>query len=465
MDEIGDLTAWKPTIRKAAGPVYLAIADALVADILSGALPAGTRLPAQRALADALGIDFTTVTRAYAEVRRRGLVEGRVGQGTYVRAIPVRSAQEAVGGLVDMSMNLPPRFDDAELAARMWSGIGALEATDGIDLLLRYQEPGGTLADREAGARFLAHRLPGLSAENVLVCPGTQGALLAVVGLLATAGDTICAEALTYPGFRSLAAHLRIRLVAAAIDEEGVVPESFEAICRTEKPKALYCTPTLHNPTTATMSADRRAAIVAVARVHGVKIIEDDAYGQLPRQSPPPLAAFAPELVYHIAGLAKCLSPALRVAYVVPPRTLEAGRLVGAMRAMTAMASPLTMAIATRWVTDGTAAAVLRAIRSETAARQEIVRAVLPPDSYAMGPEGFHVWLRLPPFWTRAEFTAQLRAVGIGVVGSDAFALDAAPDAVRLSLGASATQAELRKSFHSIAGLMASQPAMSSMVV
>lgn len=74
-----------PAIRKAAGPVYLAIADALSADILSGKLEASARLPPQRALAAALGIDFTTVSRAYAEARRRGLVEGRVGQGTYVR--------------------------------------------------------------------------------------------------------------------------------------------------------------------------------------------------------------------------------------------------------------------------------------------------------------------------------------------------------------------------------------------
>jgi DNA-binding transcriptional MocR family regulator len=456
---------WTPVVRKSDGPVYLAIADALSSDILSGVLPEGTRLPTQRSLAEALSIDFTTVTRAYAEARRRGLVEGRVGQGTYVRAKPVAVEQSAATGVIDMSMNLPPRFDDAGLVARMWSGIASLESSGGLDLLLRYQEPGGTVADRSAGALWLAPRLSALSPEQVMICPGVQGALLAVVGLLAAPGDTICAESLTYPGFRSLAAHLRIRLVPVEIDEHGVIPESFDSVCRTDKPKALYCTPTLHNPTTATMPLKRREAIVTIARKHRVPIIEDDAYGMLPRETPTPLAALAPELVYYIAGVAKCMSPALRVAYVVPPDVRSTKRLAGAIRSLTSMTSPLTAAVATRWIQNGTADAIVAAIRDETAARQEIASALLPPSAFLASPEGFHLWLPIPPPWTRAEFTTRLRLLGIGVVGSDAFALGPAPEAVRLGLGAPASREELRRSLQIVADLVDEQPALSSMVV
>jgi DNA-binding transcriptional MocR family regulator len=288
---------------------------------------------------------------------------------------------------------------------------------------------------------------------------------LAIVGLLAAPGDTIYAEALTYPGFRSLAAHLRIRLVAVEIDEEGVIPDSFGAVCRADNPKALYCTPTLHNPTTATMSSKRREAVTAVARRYGVPIIEDDAYGMPPRQSPRPLATLAPELVYYIGGLAKCLSPTLRVAYVVPPDVRSAGRLAGAIRAITSMTSPLTVATATRWIQDGVADAVLAAIRDETAARMEIARRVLPPGALVANPEGFHLWLPLVPPWTRAEFAARLRAAGIGIVGGDAFALDVAPEAVRLGLGAPATRVELGASLQVVTNLLVEQPMMSSMVV
>ncbi|WP_100216142.1 PLP-dependent aminotransferase family protein [Paraburkholderia hospita] len=460
-----ELGIWTPVVRKSDGPVYLAIADALSSDILSGSLPEGTRLPTQRSLAEALGIDFTTVTRAYAEARRRGLVEGRVGQGTYVRVRPSTPQQPTSTGVIDMSMNLPPRFDDAGLVARMWSGIAGLESSGGLDLLLRYQEPGGALADKGAGALWLAPRLPAISPEQVMICPGVQGALLAVVGLLAAPGDAICAESLTYPGFRSLAAHLRIRLVSVEIDEYGVIPESFDAACRTDKPKALYCTPTLHNPTTATMSLKRREAIVAVARKHGVPIIEDDAYGMLPRQALTPLAGLAPELVYYIAGVAKCLSPALRVAYVVPPDTRSAARLAGAIRSLTSMASPVTVAVATRWIQNGTADAITAAIRDETAARQEIARELLPPGAFPTNPESFHLWLPIPAPWTRAEFTTRLRLLGIGVVGSDSFALGPAPEAVRLGLGAPTTREDLRRSLQIVADLVAEQPALSSMVV
>ncbi|MDR3529716.1 MAG: PLP-dependent aminotransferase family protein [Rhodopila sp.] len=460
----GDAGSWAPAIRKSDGPLYLAIADALSADILSGTLIEGARLPTQRSLAQALGIDFTTVTRAYAEARRRGLVDGRVGQGTYVRAKPAKTARDG-SDVVDMSMNLPPRFDDAGLTVRMWSGIAGLESSGGLDLLLRYQKPGGAVADRSAGGLWLGGRLPSVPIDRILVCPGAQGALLAVVGLLAAPGDTICAEALTFPGFRSIAAHMRIRLVGAPIDSQGIVPDAFEQICREHKLKALYCNPTLHNPTTSTLPLERREALVALARRYQVPIIEDDAYGALPTDPVPPLAALAPDVVYHVAGLAKCLSPALRIAYLVVPDSRTAARVAGAMRAMASMVSPLTAAIATRWIEDGTASAVVAAIRQESTARQSIASNILPSDLVVADPRGFHAWLRLPEPWTRGEFAARLRSAGIGVVGSDAFALTSPPEAVRLGLGAPVSRDELRQSLQFIADLMAGLPAMSSLVV
>ena len=192
---------WTPAISKAASPVYLAIADALSADILSGRLTGGTRLPPQRTLADTLGIDFTTVSRAYAEARKRGLIEGKVGQGTYVRFKRPISIGSTSNGLIDMSMNLPPRFNDPGVVARMWDGIGSLEADAGLDLLLRYQAAGGTSRDRAAGAQWLSSRLEAVNPDHVLICSGAQGALLTVTAALAAPGETVCVEALTYPVF------------------------------------------------------------------------------------------------------------------------------------------------------------------------------------------------------------------------------------------------------------------------
>src|SRR5215469_17039977 len=101
---------WLPAIAEARGPVYLRIVDALSADIASGRLRRGQQLPTHRSLARTLGIDLTTVTRAYTEARERGLTEARVGQGTFVAEslVPVRNADMPAPAF-DLSMNLPPQ--------------------------------------------------------------------------------------------------------------------------------------------------------------------------------------------------------------------------------------------------------------------------------------------------------------------------------------------------------------------
>ncbi|ODR88296.1 PLP-dependent aminotransferase family protein [Sinorhizobium alkalisoli] len=461
--ELTDLS-WLPALSQASGPLYLAIADAIASDIAAGRLKDGVRLPPHRALAKALGIDFTTVSRAYNEAHRRGLIEGRVGQGTYVRARAGRSSS-VPGGLVDMSMNLPPLFDEPAILERMWRDIAALQGDQGLNLLMRYQAVGGAMRDRAAGAGWLKPRLVEVAAERVLVCPGAQGALLAIVSVLASKGDRICAEALTYPGLRSLAAHLGIHVAAVAMDEHGLLPEAFEAVCLEHRPKALYCNPTLHNPTTATLPLKRREAVVAIARRHGVPIIEDDAYGALPTEPVPPLAALAPDLVYHVAGLAKCLSPALRIAYLVVPETISTVRLEGAVRATAGMASPLSAAIATRWIESGVAEDVLTAIRRETRLRQQIAAGTFAGAEYLSDGEGFHLWLKLPPAWTRGEFTARLRTGGVGVVASDVFAVSKPPEAVRVGLGAAETRIELQRSLRIIVDLAVQSPAALTLVV
>ncbi len=460
------MTTWIPSISKNDGPLYLGIADAIAAAIDSGELADGARLPPQRSMASALGIDYTTVSRAYAEAGRRGLVEGRVGQGTFVVRRPLaRPASSAIGAQVDLGMNVPPPVDDPAVTARMWRAFGELEQAGGPDLLRHYQPPGGTGPDRVAGMRWLSRRLPSLVVERVLVCPGAQGAMLAAMGLLAAPGDTVLSEALCYPGFRSLAAQLRLTVRPVAMDAEGLLPDDFDAACRRDQPKVLYCTPTLHNPTTATMSLARREAIAAVARRHGVSILEDDAYAPLLTDPLPPLAALAPELTYYVGGLAKSLAPALRIAYLATPDARTAARIMGGIRATATMASPLTAALATTWIEDGTAEAVLHAIRAETHARHAIATSILPPDTVQMHPDAFHAWLSLSEPWTRQEFASRMRSTGIATVTSDAFALARPPEAVRLALGAAVSRSTLGEGLRIITDLLQQSPAMSSVIV
>ena len=147
---------WTPDLGRWGKPHYLAIAEAIADDIRTGRLAVAERLPPQRALAERLELNFTTVARGYVEAQRRGLVEARVGQGTFVAgpAMPVpvpRIMAPRRHGPVDFTMNLPPEPDDPALLARMQGGLASV--SEELPNLLRYQGFGGTEEDKEASKK------------------------------------------------------------------------------------------------------------------------------------------------------------------------------------------------------------------------------------------------------------------------------------------------------------------------
>lgn len=455
-----DRLAWMPDLANGGKPAYLAIVDSIAAGIRSGRLISGERLPTQRALAERLDLDYTTIARAYGEARRRGLIDSNVGRGTFVRAQSADLARgDGVAAPVDLTMNLPPEPEDPALLERMRQGIGHLQQLSDLRALLRYQEFGGSPNDREAGIRWLAPRLGGLTPDRILVCPGAQSAILAAFATLARPGDVICTEALTYPGCLAQAAQCCIAVEGLPFDGEGIDPDAFEAACHARKPKALYTNPTLQNPTTMTISEPRRHALIAIARRHGVAIIEDDAYGRLARRPPRAFASLAPEMTYYISGLAKCVASGLRIAYAVLPDARHAARLAATLHATTVMAPPLMAALATRWIADGTATAALAAIRRETEARQEIAAQIFDPSWVLTQPEALHLWLRLPAPWSRVVLMQHLRSCGIGVVVSDAFTVSGPPpEAVRVCLGGPAGREELKRALGILADALQQSP-------
>ena len=450
---------WVPKLPKGARPVYLAIANAIAEDVATGHLQPETRLPTQRSLAAALDLDFTTVARAYTEAHRRGLIDSVVGRGTFVCGKRRPKVPRMTEGRpnVDMSMNMPPEPDTPELTALMQSGLAQVNTQ--LRDLLRYQDFGGSRDDREAGAMWLRRRGLTVEPERLLVVPGAQSALMTILVTLVGPGGVLCCEDMTYPGLRALAGQLNIKLIGLPMDREGIDAVAFAGACAQYAPKALYCNPTLLNPTTCTMSLPRRLAIVEVARHYDVPIIEDDAYGFLPRSAPPPIAALGPESTFYVTGLAKSVAAGLRIAYMVAPDNAFVARLAVSLRATTVMASPITSALASRWIRDGVADLALSHIRKESMARQKTVARILPPGSFDTEPEAFHVWIRLPGEWRAAAFAAQMKSTGIGVVASDAFAVTKdAPDAVRVCVGGIATRDEILHALQTIRDTLSSAP-------
>lgn len=435
---------WIPTVSEWQGPVYLRIVEALAADVATGRLIRGQRLPTHRWLADALDIDLTTVTRAYGEARRRGLIEARVGQGTFVSETTARAPQDVpLAVSIDLSMNLPPQPVEANLDLRIEQGLAHIRAKAGFSAFLGYSRPGGSEDDCAAAAGWLSARLPQVSRDHILVYPGSQAIIFNALLALTKPGDVVLTEALTFPGIKAAAARLGVKLVGIAMDKEGACPDALDDAFRKHRPKAVYLVPTQHNPTTATMSPARRDAIADVIRKRQGTLIEDDAYGALEPQLAP-IAQLIPERTYYAASIAKCIAPALRVAYLAVPDEATERTMRANLQATMQMPPALMVSLVTHWLQSGIANDIIRAIRNEAAARQQLAKRILTGVSYAARPASHHIWLPLPGDVDGGALLSHLMRHGLAVVGEAAFAAGgSAPRGLRVSMGAARNRAEL----------------------
>jgi DNA-binding transcriptional MocR family regulator len=442
------MTMWLPGIASRGGPRYLAIADALGEDTARGRLKPGAKLPTHRELADKLGVTVGTVTRAYAEASRRGLVSGEVGRGTFARGAapelqPLPPAAPR-SGAIDLSRNHPAPLADA--AALLRGTFQALGKRADLGELLEYAPDVGSTEHRAAGAAWLA--LAGLEAlpENVVVANGSQHGMTAIFAAICRPGDLVLTEALTYPGIKALAELLHLRLQGLAMDSHGLRPEAFAAACRAGAPRALYTIPTIQNPTTAVMPESRRRELARIAREHGVLIVEDDVHGPLLENGPPPIARLAPDVTCYLGGTAKALVPGLRISYLLAPPALIA-RLGAGIRATTWMATPLMAAVAAEWIKDGTAKQLVKRRRDEARARQKLAAALFGARECEANPAGNHVWLHLPEPWRSETLAEAARQRGVLVTPAQAFVVGraTAPHAVRVCLAAARNRAELRE--------------------
>jgi DNA-binding transcriptional MocR family regulator len=281
---------------------------------------------------------------------------------------------------------------------------------------------------------------------------------------LTSPGDVVLTEALTYPGIKAAAACRGARLVGVPMDEHGILPDALDAACRKHSPKAVYLIPTIHNPTTATMPRSRREHVAEILRARNVLLLEDDAYGMLEPKAVP-LAALIPERTYFAATFSKCIAPGLRVSFLLTPDQDAASLLANALRATVHMPAFLMVALVTRWLQDGSADAIIAAIRDEATARQKLASQVLARHAFSRHPNGLHIWVTLPPSWNRTEFASYVQRQGLGVVTAEAFSVeDAPPHAIRVSLGAASSRAELVRGLEILAGALRSPAAVTRVV-
>ena len=441
------MTNWTPSLEEASGPRYLAIADALARDIGAGRLKAGDRLPTHRDLAWHLGVTVGTVSRAYAEAERRGLTSGEVGRGTFVNvpASPdhIYRWHAATPGTIHMRSAPPmPCAEEGEIAAvmaRVAAGPRAME-------MMQYQSQRGLPEHREAGALWVSRSGYEVTAEQITISAGAHHGVLIALAAVTRPGDHIVSDSLTYPGIRSLARLLGLRLDGLERDADGPLPDAFEEACRTHDVKAIYLCPNQHNPTSLTMPEDRRRDLTEIARRFGVAVIEDDTFGFLDGTEPAPIAAHLPELGYYVVGLSKTVSPGLRTGYVVAPEKAQS-RLGNAVHSTCWMACPLTAEIGSELIRSGVAAKVAAGRKRESTLRSLLAREALAGWDFDCSEGSTFLWLRLPEPWRSSEFAAEAERRGVLVTPSDPFMVgrrESAP-AVRVCFGPPRDHDELRR--------------------
>lgn len=416
---------------------YKQLVDALAAEIRDGRLAPGTRLPTHRQLAARQGLALVTATRVYAELQAMGLVSGETGRGTFVReALLPRGLgidqQAAAAGMVDLNFNYPSLPGQSDL---LRSALRQLAASGDLDALLRYQPHGGRPHERAIVAGHLACRGLTVGADEVAIVDGAQHGLATTVMALLQPGDVVACDALTYPGFKVLAEAHRLELVPIPAAGQGPDPDALENLCQRRRVRAVYTMPTLHNPLGWVTGASRRRQLVAIARRHGLLIIEDAAYAFLAPDAPAPLAALAPEATVYVSGLSKSVATGLRVGFVAAPPAWLA-KIERAIRATTWNTPGVMTAIACGWLEDGTVARLEAEKRADAATRQKIADVALAGLRRVRHPGSYFVWLPLPEEVRADKLAMALMSLGISVSTAEPFATSAhVPHALRLALG------------------------------
>ncbi|MFN7986298.1 MAG: PLP-dependent aminotransferase family protein [Thermoanaerobaculia bacterium] len=491
--------------RESAVPVYLQIRGGIRDLILCGRLPDGFRLPPERQLATALGVNRTTVLSAYRELKADGLVEAHVGRGTEVVAQrAARSAVEPAGPLpwrqlaregsvrepdplVRDVLALTERHDVISLQA----GLPAAELLP-LDDLRRVQEEildrkgpeallhsptEGVTAFREALCRHMVPRGIRSSPEEILVTSGSQQGLDLVARTLLSPGDVVVVEEPSYFGALEVFRSARVRLLGVPVDAEGMRTDLLEGLLSRQRPRLIYTLPTFQNPSGCVLGAARRQRLLELAWLHQVPVLEDDSYSDLRYEGDPipSLKALDPYgHVIHLSSFSKVLFPGLRLGWIAGPRPLVR-QLALAKQTVDLHSGTLGQWIVEGFLTSGRFAKHLSKTRAAYRRRRDVLLEALaaekvPGLSWNRPEGGFYAWCHLPEDVRPAALLAHAASERVAYLpGAASFAEEPPANTIRLNftfapeeqlregarrLGRAlrAAQAEPRRGQHAVVG-------------
>lgn len=427
---------WTPAIFENDGStLYERLVEAVRAGIASGELEPEERMPTHRELASRLGIGVGTVTKAYAEAERLGLLTSAVGRGTFVAAAtralqPSPSSGEATpDSPVDLSLNLQnlafatPRIAEALARLRLRPD---LTETLGVAPHAGFPRHRQVLAD---WFREVSH-FDALDWHHLLITTGTQHAMSLIVGLLVRPGDVVLMEPATFSGFRALVDSRGGCCAGVAMDNEGIRPDALERAIVETGSRLLYLMPTLQNPTTRTMSHARREEIARIARAHDLMLLEDDVYGPIAfasgarRGALTPIAALAPERTFYVSSASKAIAMGLRVGILHAPSAAWVERLEQAIRVECYATSSLPPMLVCQLIADGAADEIRHAVAQEASARMALAQRMLGTSIEEPSfPSSLHAWMPMPELQAERVLNGALRR-GVILTPPSSFIVD-----------------------------------------
>ncbi|OLR92695.1 aminotransferase-like domain-containing protein [Actinokineospora bangkokensis] len=457
------------------------VADLLDAEIRSS--PAGTRLPTNRELVKRFAVSATTVSHALAILGQRGLVDSRPGAGTF-RSASAPTPREGDTSWQEAALARPSGgFGTAGL-------LGTLQPVgpEVVDLNGGYLHPdlqplaalGAALtrAARGAGAwdRPPVAGLPdlrdwfatdiggGLTRRDVLICGGGQAALATALRALAAPGAPVVLESPTYPGATAAAHAAGLRVIPVPLDGEGLRADHLDAALAGSGARVVVVQPLHQNPTTVSLSPQRRLDLREAARKHGAFLVEDDFARHLAHAgappTPPPLIADDPDgTVVHIRSLTKATSPNLRVAALAARgpalARLRAAHVVDTMF-VPAPLQRTALEVVTGPAWRRTRTALSASLTERRTAATAAVRAVFGPTALPVTPQGgYHLWIPLPEHLDGAGFAAAALATGTALTPGENYQLTPTPTHhIRLSYAAAPTTTDIDTAIRRLAPLL-----------
>ncbi len=437
---------WNIKIIDTDKALYIAIADAIEKDIKDGKLRSGEKLPTHRDLAQIVGVNVTTATRAYKEAEKRGLIKSVTGSGTFVASDLGRGSSFIIenesAGIIEMGTITPLYSVEPDIAPI----CKKVASSKNINSFMRYAPPQGIERHRRIGADWVKQFGISANENNIIITSGTQHAINCVLSSCFGAGDCIAVDYLTYPGVKSAAKRCGIKLEGIMTDREGIIPSRLEAACKRLNIKGIYTSASMQNPTNSSMTDKRKIEIADIIRRENLLLIEDDIYAFLSVAKPSALSALVPERSVYIAGTAKAFFAGLRVGFVVSPQQYY-NKICQAVVDSVWMTPPMNAEIVCECIGSGLADEIISSKREEIRKRFAILSASFAGYEHNYEPDNMFVWLKLPEEWDSLRFEIAARQNGVRLISSDKFAVGGIPlpKYVRVSLSSAENTSEFEK--------------------